>query len=147
MTKTSDRTTSIMKVTSKPLDKFDELLIEGFANDLVTQAPRLDDLAKQLITLQIAVLGLYAVILKLTDEVKSISDDRLCMGLALGAWILAQFLCFLSLWPKRRQVDMNDLVQIRQHFSSGTRRRLGLLGSASVFSLISIVLVMVSIFN
>ena len=51
----------------QPLDKIDEALRESFAKDIAEQASRLDELAKQLITLDIAIPGLYAAILKLVS--------------------------------------------------------------------------------
>ena len=49
-----------------PLSKVEETLLVNIGNDFATRAVRLDDLAKQLIALSIAVPSLYAAVLKLT---------------------------------------------------------------------------------
>ena len=141
-----DKPTNVEAIAEPP-SKIDELLLEGFAQDLINQISRLDDLAKQLITLQIAILGLYAIILKLAAGVDTVAANLLLMGFALAAWTLAQSLCFLSLWPKRREVDPDDLGQVQRYFSDGIRLKIGLLSGACLFTLVSVVLVMISIFR
>jgi hypothetical protein len=47
------------------LSAVDESLLDSFAKDVAAQATRFDELAKQLISLELAIPGVYAAILKL----------------------------------------------------------------------------------
>jgi len=128
----------IVAEATQPLDKIDEVLRESFAKDIVDQAARLDDLAKQLITLEIAVPGAYAAILKLASgEAATLSNPWLSVA-AFIAWFAALGLTLLALIPLRRQVDPDSLTDIQNYFTDSAARKLRCVIPASVLTLLGI---------
>jgi len=91
-------------ITTQPVDPLDTLLQEKFVEDLTKQSDRLDDFAKQLFTLALAIPALYATVLKLVEgRQATLSSDHwwipfLFWGLALAATLA-------SLFPLRYQVN------------------------------------------
>lgn len=130
-----------------PLSKTDETLLECFAKDVAAQATRLDELAKQLITLGIAIPGIYAAILQLISTNKVITDNVQLLFLAFFCWLASLGLCLTSLLPVKYTIDPDSLTEIQHYFSSSARRKLFLLILACIFSMGGIYLAVVSIFN
>ena len=133
--------------TVAPLSKVDEIILECFAKDVAAQATRLDELAKQLITLEIAIPGLYAAILKLVSNDKVIADTPKLLIPAFLCWMLSLGLCLTSLLPVKHTIDPDSLTQIRHYFSSSARRKLYLLTLACICSMGGIYLAVLSIFS
>ncbi len=129
-----------------PLGKVDETLLESFAKDVAAQVNRLDDLAKQLITLDIAIPGLYAALLKLASGDKATLDNPLLLLLAFTAWLLALGLSLASLLPQRHEIDQDSLSEIQRYFSNSARRKLILLAIACFSSFFGICLAVLGIF-
>ncbi len=130
-----------------PLGKVDEILLESFARDVAAQANRLDDLARQLITLTIAIPGLYAALLKLASGDKATLDNPLLLLSAFTAWLLALGLSLASLLPQRFDIDPDSLSEIQRYFSDSARHKLTLLGFACFSSLFGIGLAILAIFH
>ncbi len=129
-----------------PLSKMDETLLVNFANDVAAQATRLDDVAKQLITLCIAVPSVYAAVLKLVAGDKAVMPRADLIFFAFGAWLLALGLSLASLLPKRHQIDPDSLTEIQSYFSQSARRKYLFLCCACICSFIGITLSIISIF-
>ncbi len=130
-----------------PLGKVDEILLECFAKDVAGQAARLDELAKQLITLGIAIPGIYAAVLKLVSGNKSLHDNPKLLLLAFIFWLCSLGLSLTSLLPVRYAVDQDSLTDIRHYFSSSARRKLCLLSLACFSSCLGMYLAVLSIFS
>ncbi len=113
-----------------PLSKVDQILLENFAQDIVNQATRLDDLAKQLITLFIGIPAVYGVILKLINGDQAIIAHSQLTILAFAAWLLALAFSLVSLLPRQRKVDPESLSDIQNYFSHSARRKYILLSCA-----------------
>ena len=128
-----------------PPDKVDETLLECFAKDIAGQAARLDDLAKQLITLGIAIPGIYAAVLKLVSGDKATMDMPGLLLLAFLCWLIALGLSLASLLPVRYEVDRDSLTEIRDYFTSSARRKLVLLSIACFSSFLGICIAVLSI--
>lgn len=69
----------------------------------------MDELARQLITLELAVPGIYAAVLKLVAEDKATVPVDIWVYLAFACWGLALALALASLIPRKRPVDMSRL--------------------------------------
>jgi len=117
----------------QPLDKIDETLIVKFAEDIAAQAGRLDDLAKQLITLQIAIPGLYAATLKLVQG-KEMTTMPITVIIAFGAWLLGLAITLASLIPAQYVIDRNDLGAIQHYFVDSAKRKWQFLIFATFFT-------------
>ena len=132
--------------SAQPLNKFDEVLRENFAKDFAEQSARLDDLAKQLITLEIAIPGIYAAILKLVSGDKATTRDATLTIVAFAIWLLALALSLTSLIPLRRQVDLDNLTDIQNYFGESARRKRSFLIPASVLTFLGIFIAALVIF-
>lgn len=129
-----------------PLSKIDETLLVKFAEDVAAQAARLDDLAKQLIPLCIAVPGIYAAVLKLVVGDQAVVPRTDLTLLAFLAWLLALGLSIAALLPERQAVDPDSLTEIRNYFSESAGRKYLILCFACLCSFSGIVLAVLSIF-
>jgi hypothetical protein len=130
----------------QPLDKFDETLREGFAKALTEQAMHFDELAKQLITLELAIPGLYAVALKLVSGDTAKLNHSAPIILAFICWLLALGFTFGSLIPEKYTVDKNSLSDIQRYFSQSAKHKLYLLIPSSALCFFGICLVVFDIF-
>ena len=84
-------------------------LEETFYETMAAQSDHLDSLARQLITLELAIPGLYATVLKLVSG----SDVTIQAGwdtrLAFACWLIALGLTLWSLFPRNYTVDTTVL--------------------------------------
>ena len=130
-----------------PLDTIDATLREGFAKDILEQPTRLDALARQLVTLQIAIPGIYAAILKLVSgDTATLGNSNWALA-AFIAWFLALILAWISLLPIKREIDPDSLTSIQNYFTASTIRKIRLLAIASILALLGIGLSICSIYN
>ena len=129
-----------------PLSKVEETLLVNFGNDFTAQAVRLDDLAKQLITLSIAVPSLYAAVLKLTACDSAGMPRAEITFWAFSAWLLALGLSLASLLLRRYEIDPDNLTEIRNYFSHSARRKYRILCCACICSFLGIALAVFGMF-
>jgi len=90
---------------SKPVSDRDKILLEKFEADFVEQANRIADLAKQLITVELAIPGIYATALKLLQGDKATLAMGWDIRLAFGLWALSLIFSFAALFPRNYRVD------------------------------------------
>lgn len=141
-----EKTILVEAEATASLSKMDETLLVKFAEDVAAQAARLDDLAKQLITLSIAIPGIYAAVLKLTAGETAVMLRTDVTILAFMAWLLALGFSVTALLPGRQEVDPDSLTEIRNYFSSSAGRKYLFLCCACFCNFAGIVLAVSSIF-
>ena len=132
--------------TATPISKVDETLLVHFGNDVATQATRLDDLAKQMITLCLAVPSVYAVVLTMIQGKDAPMLQPGTLFLAFVFWLAALGLSLGSLIPERREIDPDSLTQIRAYFSRSAGRKFRLLCLACILNFTGIAMAVFSIF-
>jgi len=93
-----------LTLTTRPPPPAEELLRLEFDEEIINQAQRLNDIAKLLITVELAMLGLYAIALKL------IEGDKASLTVTPPVyttffWFAALALTLMALLPKSYQVD------------------------------------------
>lgn len=130
----SEQTPQELEVRAAPLSKVDESLLTHFAQDVAQQATRLDDIAKQLITLNLAIPGIYAAILKFISGDKATLTDPTTLYITFGLWLFALGCTLFSLFPKRNEIDPDDLNAIYNYFSQSAQRKLTMITLASISS-------------
>ena len=96
-------------VYSAPPSKSDEELEKGFVTAIIDQPKLLDELAKQLVTLNLAIPGLYATVLKLIGGEKAVVNSAIMIGGAFFCWFIALALSLVSLTPRKWKVDRSKL--------------------------------------
>lgn len=90
---------------TRPINNSEKLLREQFAESIAGQAELMDKLGRQLITLELAIPGLYATVLKLTQGKDATLGVDGWFYFTFGCWFLALTLTLVSLIPRNWQVD------------------------------------------
>jgi hypothetical protein len=144
-------------VYSAPPSKSDEELEKGFVTAIIEQPKLLDELAKQLVTLGLAIPGLYATALKFIGGDNSVvKSSRLIIG-AFACWFIALALSLFSLRPRKWKVDRSKLrsnkpaapgqpLSIEEFFMATATYKRRLLVAATFFCFTGICLAGLTIF-
>lgn len=90
---------------ARPVSPGAAKLREKYYEQFAAQSEQMDKLAGQLITLELAVPGLYAAVLKLVQGEKATLAANNWLYVAFGGWLLALLLTLASLIPRRWDVD------------------------------------------
>ncbi len=91
---------------TQAIPKSDSQLQDGLIKEVIEQPTRMDELAKQLITLELAVPGAYVTALKLIhgEDTKLGGIDPV-LWFTFGCWLVALLLTLFSLLPRKWEVD------------------------------------------
>ena len=96
-------------IKTEPLSRGEQKLIDKFYEDKVRQADRMDELAKQLIVLELAIPGIYATMLRLVSGKNAVPGNSFLLAAAFILWLLALIITFMCLVPKSWKVDTDIL--------------------------------------
>lgn len=96
---------------SMPLSPGDVLLRQKFYERYAAQAEQMDALARQMITVELAVPGLFATILALLAGDKATVPVSGWIIAAFLAWLASGILTFVALFPRTYRVD-TDMLQM-----------------------------------
>lgn len=129
-------------IPTRPLDRQDTLLRDKLTEEITGQPQRMDNLAQQLITLELAIPGLYATVLKLVQGDKGVLSGP-ALYWAFGLWMLALLLTLAALFPRRYDVDTRTLrrrqpgrpgqpLSIEDYFSTAASHKRWLLVASSI---------------
>ncbi len=126
-----------------PQDENDNLLRQKFYEDIAKQSERVDALNAHLLTIELAIPGAYAGILKLISGDKAVLQNLPMIWLSFGLWLIALILTLIALTPKQWRVDTSVLVQdphlmdqgmgIEDYFIASARYKRRLAIAASLF--------------
>ena len=98
-------------ISTRPLTDNEKLLREKFYESLAAQSDLVDKLGERLLTLELAIPGLYATVVKLIAGDKATIIVNTAFYLAFGCWLLALLLTLAALTPKKWVVDTTILKQ------------------------------------
>lgn len=127
------------KIQVRP-SKYQDSLQDSFAKDVANQAGRMDDLAKQLISLNLAIPALYGAVLKLTQGDGATVSGWLVF-IAFFSWLVALGLALVTLIPVKNKVDANQLSSLESYFKSTAQRKQKLVIASSLLSFFGVCLV------
>lgn len=127
------------KITVRP-SKYQDSLQDSFAKEVANQATRMDDLAKQLISLNLAIPALYGAVLKLTQGDGATVSGWLVF-IAFFSWLVALGLALITLLPVKNKADPNKLAALEQYFSATAQRKQKLVIAASLLTFFGVCLV------
>ncbi|MEI6847106.1 MAG: hypothetical protein WCK32_03565 [Chlorobiaceae bacterium] len=138
--------------------KKDDELEKGFAAIVVEQPKLLDELGKQLVTLTLAIPGLFATILKLTSGDKAVIPLHPLVVGAFLCWFAALICSLWSLMPRKWKVDRQIVpcqepaakgqpLSIEEFFLKSALYKRSRLIAASLFCFIGIACAGLSIFQ
>ncbi len=94
--------------STHPPDPLDTLLQQKFIEDLTQQSGRLDDFAKQLFTLELAIPGAYATVLKLIAGKDAVLNSPYWWS-PFMLWGVALITTLISLFPFSYTVDRTSM--------------------------------------
>lgn len=106
-------------ISTRPLNDNEKLLREKFYESIAAQSDLLDKLSERLLTLELAIPGLYATVLKLVSGDKATVAVNPAFYLTFAFWLLALALTLAALTPKKWKVDPSILKQDPKKFSEG----------------------------
>lgn len=92
-------------LVTRPLNSFESKIKEKYAESFAAQSDLMDKLAQQLLTLELAIPGLYATALKLVAGDKATLQVGFLLYLTFGFWFLALLLTLLALLPGAWRVN------------------------------------------
>ena len=125
-----------IEVSTQPLSSIDKKLDEKFAESIAEQSKLMDEIAKQLLTIELALPAIYATVLKLVTGSESLTESSIWLVLTFLCWFVALVLTFFSLVPIRYKIDTERLDSIEAFFiKSAKYKRKMLIGSAFIFFL------------
>lgn len=103
-------------IQGRPPNKDETFIKEKYLESLTQQPALINDVIKQLFTVELAVPGIYIAILKLNHDDKQaivISDD---LYYVFACWLVS-FVCILiALIPRSYRVNPDDHTELRESF-------------------------------
>jgi hypothetical protein len=96
-------------ILTRPVSDNSKLLRQKFYEQYAAQNEQMDKLAGQLLTVELAIPGIYAAVLKLTQGADATVAVNNWLYLTFGCWLIALLLTLTSLIPRRWKVDPSVL--------------------------------------
>lgn len=119
---------------SQPQSPYDKKVQEKFAEDIAHQSRLMEEMAKLLISIELAIPGIYATVLKLIAGEKATMETGFALGLTFLLWFMALVLSFLAIFPQRYTVDKNNLKAIEDFYHRSAKHKAHfLIGSVVLF--------------
>lgn len=115
--KSSETDESIL--STRPVNENEKLLRTKFYESIAAQSDLMDKLGEKLLTLELAIPGIYATALKLIRGDKATVGVDWLLILAFAFWASALAMTLIALTPKDWKVDIRVLKQDPQKFSEG----------------------------
>ncbi|MDD2922028.1 MAG: hypothetical protein PHQ36_07050 [Anaerolineales bacterium] len=106
-------------ILTRPLNENEKLLREKFYESIAAQSDLMDKLSERLLTLELAIPGLYATALKLLYGDKATVSVGTVGYIAFILWFAALATTLMALTPKTWKVDVTILKQDPQKFDEG----------------------------
>ena len=142
---------------SRPPDAAELLLQQKFAERYAAQAEQMDALARQMITLEMAVPALYAALLALLYGDKATVTPSPLVYITFGLWLLALVLTFVALFPRPYKVDTSiqradpnaatDVLGIEDFFRASARHKYWWLAAAAAVFVAGIATALLLLFS
>ncbi len=98
-------------ISTRPENENEKLLRKKFHEDIAAQSERIDSLSAHLLTLELAIPGIYATVLKLISGDGATLQNSTAIWWTFGFWGIALALTLASLMPKKWKVDRRVLKQ------------------------------------
>ena len=92
-------------IVTRPINENEKLLRMKFYESITKQSDLMDEISKQLITVELSIPGLYAIILKLMRGEAAIVNIRTEFYFAFICWSIALLFTFIAITPKNWIID------------------------------------------
>jgi len=106
-------------ISTRPLSDNEKSLRDKFYENIAAQSDLMDKLCEHLLTLELAIPGLYATVLKLVSGEKATVIVNPAFYITFACWLVALGLTLFALIPKKWTVDSTILKQDPKKFSEG----------------------------
>jgi len=125
-----------IEVKTQALLTIDKKLEEKFAESIAEQSKLMDEVGKQLLTIELALPAIYATVLKLTTGAESIGSGGVWLVVTFFLWFVALVLTVFAIIPVRYKVDTKRPSSIENFFvKSAKYKQKMLVSSAFIFFL------------
>ena len=104
-------------ISTRPLSEEEKRIRAKFYESLTTQSDLMDKMSERLLTLELAIPGLYATVLKLVSGDTATLKINLALCLTFTCWLVALLLTLIALVPKKWAVNPDILKQDPHKFS------------------------------
>ena len=131
--------------TTQPLSSIDKKLQERFAEDIANQASLMDSMGKQLLSIELAMVGIYATILKLIAGDKAILQNSGAVGFSFVLWFIAVIVTLFAIFPQKYRVDTTKLDEIKEFFYKSAKRKAIMLTISILFFLAGVFVAILAI--
>lgn len=98
-------------ISTRPLDENEKLLQKKFYEDIAAQSERVDSLSAHLLTLELAIPGIYATVLKLVRGGDATLHHLGAIWWTFGFWFIALILTLIALTPRKWKVNPHVFKQ------------------------------------
>lgn len=98
-------------IPTRPISENEALLRTKFYESIAAQSDLMDKMSERLLTLELAIPGIYAAILKLVGGDQAVVTQNVWFYLAFGMWALALISTLIALIPRKWEVDTALLQQ------------------------------------
>ena len=129
-------------IPTRPVGANDNLLRQKFYESIAAQSELMDKLSERLLTLELAIPGLYATVVKLIAGDKAIVTANAAFYVTLALWLLALVLTLAAMIPRNWKVDpqllrqdakkMDEILGIEDFFEQSARYKRRLLVASSL---------------
>lgn len=106
-------------ISTRPVSEHEKAMRQKFYENITAQSDLMDKLSGQLLTLELAIPGIYATMLKLVSGTNATVQLNVAFYFAFAAWFAALVLTLIALIPRKWRVDLSILKQDPQKFSEG----------------------------
>ena len=129
-------------ISTRPLSDNEKLMRQKFYESIVAQSDLMDKLSERLLTLELAIPGLYATAVKLISGDKATITVNAAFYITFGCWLLALALTLAALTPKKWRVDpailkqdpkkISEVLGIEDFFERSANYKRGLVIASSI---------------
>jgi hypothetical protein len=129
-------------LTTRPPAAYEQKIKEKYAESFANQSDLMDKLAQQLLTLELAIPGLYATVLKLVAGDKATVPINTMLYVTYGLWLAGLGLTLIALIPHEWKVNPEIMEQdpnsttgelgIKDFFAKSARYKRNRLGVATI---------------
>ena len=110
----------VVVFATRPVEPGEEALRVKFFERYADQAKQMDELGRQMITIELAVPGIYAAVLALLQGQNATLGSGWLVTATFGLWFVSMVLTFVSLFPRKYKVDPSILIGEEQGMGVAT---------------------------
>ena len=103
-------------IRGRPPNKAEQFIDEKYLETVSKQPDLMDSVARQLLTLELAIPGIYASVLKLTSGEDGTMTMTADLYYVFACWLVSLVCTLFAILPRSYQVDLHDKTAIRDFF-------------------------------